>query len=53
MKAEYWTIAGCAVFFAATAPIYWWLTYDPTGTTALHRYLHADPTILLDELDTL
>src|SRR5688500_20121439 len=35
MKAEYWTIAGCAVFFAITAPIYWWLTYDPTGTTAL------------------
>ena len=35
MKAEYWTIAGCAVFFAVTAPIYWWLTYDPTGTTAL------------------
>ena len=35
MKAEYWTIAGCALFFAITAPIYWWLTYDPTGTTAL------------------
>ncbi|MGH3459646.1 cytochrome c oxidase subunit 4 [Aeromicrobium sp.] len=35
MKAEYWTIAGCAIFFAATAPIYWFLTYDPTGTTAL------------------
>ena len=35
MKAEYWTIAGCCVFFGVTAPIYWWLTYDPTGTTAL------------------
>jgi hypothetical protein len=35
MKAEFWTIAGCAIFFVATAPIYWFLTYDPTGTTAL------------------
>jgi hypothetical protein len=35
MKAEFWTVAGCAIFFVATAPIYWFLTYDPTGTTAL------------------
>ena len=35
MKAEYWTIAALAVFFAVTAPIYWFVSYDPTGTAAL------------------
>jgi hypothetical protein len=35
MKAEYWTIVALAVFFAIVAPVYWFLTYDPTGTTAL------------------
>jgi len=35
MKAELWTIAGCGIFFALISPIYWVLTKDPTGTTAL------------------
>lgn len=35
MKAEYWTIIGVGVFFVAIAPIYWFLSGDPTGTTAL------------------
>ena len=35
MKAEYWTIISCGIFFALIAPIYWVLTQDPTGTTAL------------------
>ena len=35
MKAEYWTIISCGVFFALIAPIYWVISEDPTGTTAL------------------
>ena len=35
MKAELWTIAACGIFFALIAPIYWVLSADPTGTTAL------------------
>jgi len=35
MKAETWTILGCGVFFLVIAPIYWLLTGDWTGTTAL------------------
>ena len=35
MKAEYWTILSLAVFFALTAPIYWLISHDPTGTSAL------------------
>ncbi len=35
MKAELWTIIAVGVFFALIAPIYWVLTSDPTGTTAL------------------
>jgi hypothetical protein len=35
MKAETWTILGCGIFFALVAPVYWFLSYDPTGTTAL------------------
>ena len=35
MKAESWIIVSLAVFCALVAPIYWWITYDPTGTTAL------------------
>lgn len=29
------TIAFCAVFFLVVAPVYWFLSYDPTGTSAL------------------
>jgi hypothetical protein len=35
MKAETWTIAACGIFFALIAPVYWVLTKDPTGSTAL------------------
>jgi hypothetical protein len=35
MKAESWTIWACGIFFLLVAPIYWVLTKDPTGTTAL------------------
>ncbi len=35
MKAEAWIFAICAVFFLLVAPAYWFITYDPTGTSAL------------------
>ncbi|EFQ83430.1 hypothetical protein HMPREF0063_11092 [Aeromicrobium marinum DSM 15272] len=35
MKNELWTIAFCGVFFVLISPVYWILTGDPTGTTAL------------------
>jgi hypothetical protein len=35
MKTEGLLFAGCAVFFAATDVVYWFLSHDPTGTTAL------------------
>ena len=35
MKAEYWVIISCGIFFVFIAPVYWVLTEDPTGTTAL------------------
>ncbi|HSE72709.1 MAG TPA: cytochrome c oxidase subunit 4 [Nocardioidaceae bacterium] len=35
MKAETWIFAINAVFFALVAPAYWFITYDPTGTSAL------------------
>jgi hypothetical protein len=35
MKAEYWTIIACGIFFAIVAPVYGVLTHDFTGTTAL------------------
>lgn len=35
MKAETWTILACGIFFLVVAPIYWLLTNDYTGTTAL------------------
>ena len=35
MKAESWIIVSLAIFCALVAPIYWWITYDWTGTTAL------------------
>ncbi|HJR88743.1 MAG TPA: cytochrome c oxidase subunit 4 [Aeromicrobium sp.] len=35
MKAESWIIVSIAIFCALVAPIYWWITYDWTGTTAL------------------
>lgn len=35
MKTEGLLFAGCAVFFAGTDVVYWFLSHDPTGTTAL------------------
>ena len=35
MKVEGWLFLGCGVFFAGTDLVYWYLSKDPTGTTAL------------------
>ncbi|MGN6781640.1 MAG: cytochrome c oxidase subunit 4 [Marmoricola sp.] len=35
MKAETWIFVICTVFFALVAPAYWFITNDPTGTSAL------------------
>jgi hypothetical protein len=35
VKSESWIIVSIALFCALVAPIYWWITYDWTGTTAL------------------
>ncbi len=35
MKAETWTIVGVGIFFALISPVYWLLTKDWTGSTAL------------------
>ena len=35
MKAEAWVFGITALFVAVVAPAYWFLTEDPTGTSAL------------------
>ncbi len=35
MKAEAWIFGICTVFFVLVAPAYWFITGDPTGTSAL------------------
>ncbi len=35
MKAEAWIFGLNAAFFALVAPAYWFITYDPSGTSAL------------------
>ncbi len=35
MKVEAWIFGGLTIFFAVVAPIYWFMSKDPTGTTAL------------------
>src|ERR1035438_6850457 len=35
MKVEGWLFLGCGVFFGAADIVYWYLSKDPTGTTAL------------------
>lgn len=35
MRAEFWTMLGVGVFFLFVAPVYWVMSEDPTGTTAL------------------
>jgi hypothetical protein len=35
MKAEAWVFAGVTVFFVIVSPAYWYISGDPTGTSAL------------------
>ncbi len=35
MKVETWIFGGCTGFFVVVAPLYWLITGEPTGTTAL------------------
>ena len=35
MRVEAWTIGIVAIFFGVVSPVYWLLTGDPTGTSAL------------------
>src|SRR3989337_2002000 len=35
MRAEAWILGSVAVFFGVVSPIYWFLSEDPTGTSAL------------------
>ena len=35
MKVEGWLFLGCGVFFGGADIVYWYVSYDPTGTTAL------------------
>ena len=35
MKAETWIFGALAIFFALVTPVYWFMSKDPTGTTAL------------------
>jgi Cytochrome c oxidase subunit IV len=35
MRAEAWIFAICTAFFVLVAPAYWFITEDPTGTSAL------------------
>ena len=35
MKVEGWLFLGCGVFLAGADSIYWYVSYEPTGTTAL------------------
>ncbi len=35
MKVEGWLFVGCAIFFAVADAVYWSMSRDPTGTTAL------------------
>jgi hypothetical protein len=35
MKVEGWLFLGCGVFLMGAGVVYWYVSYDPTGTTAL------------------
>ena len=35
MKVETWVFGACSIFFVLVAPAYWFITGDPTGTSAL------------------
>ncbi len=35
MRVEGWLFLGCGIFFIGADVVYWYTSYDPTGTTAL------------------
>ncbi|HWG00746.1 MAG TPA: cytochrome c oxidase subunit 4 [Trebonia sp.] len=35
MRVEGWLFLGCGMFFGGADIVYWYTSYDPTGTTAL------------------
>jgi hypothetical protein len=35
MKVEGWLFIGCGIFLLGADVVYWYVSYDPTGTTAL------------------
>src|ERR1700722_14818295 len=35
MRVEGWLFLGCGIFIAGADVVYWYTSYDPTGTTAL------------------
>jgi hypothetical protein len=35
MKVEGWLFLGCGIFFGGTDVVYWYVSKEPTGTTAL------------------
>ena len=35
MRAETWVFGICSIFFVVVSPAYWFITGDPTGTSAL------------------
>ena len=35
MRVEGWLFLGCGIFFTGADVVYWYTSYDPTGTTAL------------------
>jgi hypothetical protein len=35
MKVEGWLFLGCGIFFTGTDIVYWYVSHEPTGTTAL------------------
>ena len=35
MKVEAWIFGGMTIFFGIVTPVYWIMSHDPTGTTAL------------------
>ena len=35
MRVEAWIFGSCSAFFAVVAPAYWFMSEDPTGTSAL------------------
>jgi Cytochrome c oxidase subunit IV len=35
VKVEGWLFLGCGIFFGGTDLVYWYVSHDPTGTTAL------------------